>query len=612
MAGAAGGAAAGGSGREFFVDSEQGADERSGQTPENAWRTLERVNRADLAPGDAVRFRCGRTWRGQLRPRSGETGAPVSYGAYGDGPKPLILGSRPRSRAEDWVQVRGNLWATRPVEHRAGPEVLDLRQSTWGWHQEAGAEAAVTREQSPNGRVFRIECRNSGRAANHLQLWGPALPVQAGTQLEMRFRARSTTAFTTGRTTIRIGRKPWRTLGTSPGGGLAIGTDWQTLKARYRVSRSDQAGRLHIYLGDSLPAGAVFEFQPFSVHSLTCSVEDPLAVDVGNLIFDHGKVCGWKKWAVDELEAPYDYYYDGTSWRVFLWATANPATLHDSIELALRHHVIDQSSQHHIVYEGLAVKYGAAHGFGGRDTHHLVIRNCDLAYIGGGHQLTRDGRHVRYGNAIEFWGPAHDNLVEGCRIWEIYDAAVTNQGRGADSKQTNITYRDNVIWNAEYSFEYWNNPESAQTRGIRFVNNTCVNAGTVWSHAQRPDRNGSHLMFYSNTAVSSGIEVKYNVFCNATEWGSRYDRGWDPLPDMDYNVWFSTNGVMARYFGKTVDSFDAYCETTGLDRHSVFADPGFANAAGHDFRLAKDSPARRLRPDGGPVGARSLWQRQPE
>ena len=141
-----------------------------------------------------------------------------------------------------------------------------------------------------------------------------------------------------------------------------------------------------------------------------------------------------------------------------------------------------------MVYDGLAVMYGAAHGFGGGDTHHLVIRNCDLGYIGGAHQFTRpDGKPVRFGNAIEFWGAAHDNLVEGCRIWEVYDAALTNQGRGPDSKQINITYRNNLIRNSEYSFEYWNNPETAVTKNIRFVNNTCVNAGSGWAHAQRPD-----------------------------------------------------------------------------------------------------------------------------
>jgi hypothetical protein len=330
-------------------------------------------------------------------------------------------------------------------------------------------------------------------------------------------------------------------------------------------------------------------------------------VDVGNLLFDHGSVCGWKKWSLESLDKPYDYYYDASSRRVFLKARANPATLHDSIELALRRHVINQSNTQHVVYDGLAVKYGAAHGFGGGNTHHLVIRNCDLGYIGGGHQFTRpDGVPVRYGNAIEFWGAASHHLVENCRIWEVYDAALTNQNKTATVRQENIVYRNNVIWNCEYSFEYWNRPETSVTRNIRFVNNTCVNAGVVWSHAQRPDPNGSHLMFYSNTAATCGFEVKYNIFWNFTEWGSRYSSGWESLPDMNHNLWFSKEGVMVRWFGEKIGSFLDYQEKTGLDSESLFANPEFIDPAHGDYRLAPHSPAYKIRPDGRPVGAASL------
>ena len=85
---------------------------------------------------------------------------------------------------------------------------------------------------------------------------------------------------------------------------------------------------------------------------------------------------------------------------------------------------------------------------------------------------------------VELWGGAHDHLVEGNRIWEIYDSALTNQNSSALVRQYNITYRNNFIRNAEYSFEYWNHPETALTKNIRFVNNTCVDAGGGWAHAR--------------------------------------------------------------------------------------------------------------------------------
>ncbi len=114
-------------------------------------------------------------------------------------------------------------------------------------------------------------------------------------------------------------------------------------------------------------------------------------------------------------------------------------------------------------------------------------------------------------------------------------------------------------------------------------------------------------MFYSNTAVTSGIEVKYNVFSGCTEWGSRYSNGWKPLPEMDHNLWFTGEGVMVNWFGKKIDSFEEYRETTGLDAHSRFADPKFVDAAAGDYHLAPNSPAHTIRPDGGPVGAEFLF-----
>jgi hypothetical protein len=594
--------------RTFYVDSHNGKDTADGQSEDTAWRTLDCVNAAALQPGDTVHFKCGGVWRGSLEPVSGSENAPVTYTSYGEGPKPLLLGSRPRHHPADWVRVREHVWATKPMRYDPVDTLLELRDSRWHYHQEAGANVRLSEQPSPDGRTYTVTCVDSGRAPNHLQMWGPELALEKGTFLLMTLRARSSKPFRFPRVEILLPHSPWTRYAAALAVKREIGPEWEDYKVVMSTSESFQTGKLHINLGGLLPADAVFEFQMQDLQVVTPNVADPLTVDVGNIIFDHGTVCGWKKWSVDDLEKPYDYYYDPSSWQVFLCSASNPATIHDSIELAMKRHVVNQTNTHHVVYDGLAIRYGAAHGFGGGNTHHLVIRNCELGYIGGGHQLTREnGRPVRYGNGIEFWGAAHDNLVEGCRIWEVYDAALTNQGRAPSSKQVNITYRDNVIWNCEYSFEYWNHPETALTKNIRFVNNTCVNAGSAWSHAQRPDPNGSHLMFYSNTAETSGIEVKYNIFYNFTDWGSRYTSGWKVLPITDYNLWFSEQGVMVYWFRDKITGFADYQSITGHDAHSLFADPKFVDAANGDYRLAPNSPARQVRPGGGPVGATILW-----
>ena len=83
-------------------------------------------------------------------------------------------------------------------------------------------------------------------------------------------------------------------------------------------------------------------------------------------------------------------------------------------------------------------------------------------------QTAASGRRypVRFGNGIEFWGHCRNNLVERNRLWQIYDAALTSQTLGSPLPEHDIVWRDNVVWQAEYSFEYWNGAGS-KTANIR-------------------------------------------------------------------------------------------------------------------------------------------------
>ena len=435
--------------RAYHVDDNAGNDDRDGLSPASAWRTLEKVNQAPLKPGDRVVFRRGGQWRGQLAPRSGAAGASVTYGAFGTGARPVLLGSVAMDVPSDWRRLQDGLWAT-----------IDSEES--------------------------------------------------------------------------------------------------------------------------------------------------LAVDVGNIIFDHGVAVGIKKWSRAELEQPGDYFYDPETRSVLLRSEGNPANRYRSIELALKRHIVDQSGKHDVVYEDLALRYGAAHGIGGSGVRNVIVRRCDLSYIGGGHQLTRaDGRPVRYGNGIEFWSNARDCLVEGCRLWEIYDAALTNQGSGTNV-QENITYRHNVIWNCEYSFEYWNRGETSRTHNIRFEHNTCVDAGYGWGHHQRPDRNGRHLMFYDNSAMTSDVVVRYNIFCNATDSCLRlHGRDWTAGLTMDYNCWYQQRGPLLLW-GRTVIEKDQFAESLhsrGFSAHALVAGPAFVNARERYYRLTSACPVRTLQDSGAPAGA---------
>ena len=81
-------------GTAYFVDSVSGADENDGRSPLTAWRTVGRVTRSVFAPGDEILFRRGQVWRDTLVvAQSGREGSPITYGAYGNGQRPVISGA---------------------------------------------------------------------------------------------------------------------------------------------------------------------------------------------------------------------------------------------------------------------------------------------------------------------------------------------------------------------------------------------------------------------------------------------------------------------------------------------------------------------------------------
>lgn len=91
---------AGGSGmaapRNFWIDSRTGDDTQDGTSPRRAWRTLERLSRCSLQPGDVVSFARGSRFDGCLEVHaSGSAAAPIRFTSYGRKrlPAPLFTNS---------------------------------------------------------------------------------------------------------------------------------------------------------------------------------------------------------------------------------------------------------------------------------------------------------------------------------------------------------------------------------------------------------------------------------------------------------------------------------------------------------------------------------------
>lgn len=423
----------------YYV-SNNGNDTADGLSPDAAWQSLNRVNEASLKPGDSVLFRRGDVWRGQLRPCSGEKGRCIHYGAFGEGDKPLLLGSMDFSTPEAWSDDHDGIWTT--------PEGL---------------------------------------------------------------------------------ASPW----------------------------------------------------------FLCN-------DVGNMILDGEKRFGVKVWERADLDTQGEFWYDEEQHTVSMFSADNPGLFYSHIEAAIREHIVDQEAKHDILYEGLAFKYGGAHGIAGGNTHTITVRDCDFGFIGGGDQCG-GSETVRFGNGVEFWGTAHDHLVERCRFWEIYDAAMTNQSNGPLTPQYNIVYRNNLVWNCEYSFEYWNYPEESETYNVVFKNNVCLNAGGGWGHPQRPDPSGRHLCFYASPAQLHDMLIRSNIFFNASQnafYAPQWSRAAVDALLMDKNVWYQPDGTMINIAGLeySMAQFDAYRAEFSKEPNSCAGIPNFEDWGDPSFRLCSESP----------------------
>jgi hypothetical protein len=368
----------------YYVDASRPNDNGNGWSPATAWKTIDKVNAANLLPGDVVLFRRGEVFRGTLIPRNGNSTSHIRYGAYGSGPKPRLYGSINKSGIRNWKSAGYNLWKTTKVR-------------------------TVT--------------------------------------------------------------------------------------------------------GDA-------------------------AVDAGNLIFNSEQSVGWKVPTRNELNSQGKFWSDpdhsNNKAELIMYSVGNPGSQYSNIEIALRGNVINQDGRSYIIYENLDLRYAGSHGIAGSNAHHTIARSCDFSYIGGSYLSGT----TRYGNGVEYYNGANDNLVERCYFNQIYDVAMTAQGKG-NYQAYNLYFNNNIVTNCEQSFEFWVKGDGASAHDIYFMNNTCSYAGMGWSHAQRPDPNGTHLLFWGSSAPFYNLHIRNNIFYLAANSGifeSRKD-----LSDLDSTKIFIDN-----------------------------------------------------------------------
>ena len=236
--------------------------------------------------------------------------------------------------------------------------------------------------------------------------------------------------------------------------------------------------------------------------------------DVGNIVFDYGKICASdnKRLSSSKLQADYDFYYDAKNDYVYLYLSkGNPGKLHESIELAPNEHIIRiPYGATNVVIENLCIKYTAAHGVSCSNPSNVTVRGCEIGYIGGG-LLTST---VRFGNGIEFYGITNNCTAENNWIYQCFDAGYTNQGENC--WQSNIRVKNNLIEYCVYNIEVWTT-ETIGKGGMKnctFSDNILRFAGYGFgTNARYGSSTGfvGNISYYDNIVPSENTVIQNNI-----------------------------------------------------------------------------------------------------
>ncbi|MDR2755535.1 MAG: right-handed parallel beta-helix repeat-containing protein [Planctomycetaceae bacterium] len=592
----------------FYLDSANGKDTATGQSPEQAWKTIQRLNSESLIGGDTVLFQRGGLWRESLQPQNGTPEKPIVYGAYGEGEKPVLQGSTCRNKIEDWKSCAENLWETVSVTPIIGKKIpVDLTAS-WRVYQEKPADVHLENIKEDGKTIVRLTVTAQGETLSRIQLIGFSVPENSlNKPLLFQCRIRCSKPFLIPSVVVRKQGAPWTNFLQNLE-KINVTEDWKTADILLGLQKKDSFGQLVFYLGGAVPDHSVFELEPLSLCEVSFPAElEPIVLDVGNIIFNHGQSVGFKRWKIDELKETGDFWYDAEKKRVVLFAEKNPAELFKEIEFCLKKPVINHSHVHDVVIRNLSLRYGS-YGISGEGAKRIVVENCDFSFLGGTHLYTnKNGNPVRSGNGIEWWNEASDYIVQSCRFWEIYDVAISPQGNAPDKIIKNIIIRNNIIWCCEQSFEYWRTGGNAVTENVVFENNTCVDAGFGWSHRQRPDKRGTHFLSY-NVTVKTDIVLRNNIFCNAKDDSIFMHSDWKNGMKLYNNLWFQPKDQWFLCFcGQKIfkaEEFEKYLEEFGIEKNSLMTSPKFVDPVTRNYQLAPESAGHHAASDGGSVGAR--------
>ena len=261
--------------------------------------------------------------------------------------------------------------------------------------------------------------------------------------------------------------------------------------------------------------------------------------NVGVIVFDHpddahgnydglygqNRIFGKNITSYIELEKDLEFFSCNNT--LYLCSTnGNPGTRFSDIEIGTRTDVFDGSASD-IVIDNVHVKHTGAPGIGLGSGNNVVVTNCEFSWLGGSLLGSYGETTTQYGNAVELYGNCDGYYVTNNWMYQIYDTAITHQGKNLNMK--NVEYTGNLMEYVHWGIECWlTEPDSKGSLHNYLAHyNVLRNGGYGWGTivTKRP-ANSMLYCTYNFKVASSNMLTEYNII----------DRGAGEIVHVDANA----------------------------------------------------------------------------
>eukprot|EP00040_Diaphanoeca_grandis_P036191 m.229939 g.229939 ORF g.229939 m.229939 type:complete len:717 (-) comp33565_c0_seq2:33-2183(-) len=546
--------------RNYYIDSRAGNDGNAGSSV-HPWQSLAKLMNVSLEGGDVVLLARGAQWRERMITQGGSaTQGVVTYSSYGppQQPKPLIIGSINVTQLENWQRVEGvpGQWRTYPRTWAPASDAVNVIHNGnfsngmdfWGFWNEnpqgfthVSSNIDVTGGPLQQHQSLHISFRNmSAIPQEYTQIFSENVSIVNGNTYNLSFWFKASTDINMSGISLFSMSPPYTPYGSAAGATARLlrgGSGWSQFSIVFVATATVSDARFTWHFDNRaspLPDMADVWFGGVTASHVVARNPNATSfdVDVGNLLFWSGSETTWepsawgvKKWLEADVIATGDFFFNSTTnllTTFCLEGSPGEGCWPGGIEAALDVGMMTLAS--FTVVDGLELRYGAANAMDGSMVEKVVVKHCDISWIGGGvlcHNCLGRKDPVRYGNGIQFWMGAVDIEVFDNRIWQIYDTPLTNQGQNCTHIHTqsecamrNISYHHNLASSSGMAcVEVWYQDNDATMDDVRFENNICANIGDGgWSATQRPDPAGRSFCSYGNPAATTSVSIRNNIF----------------------------------------------------------------------------------------------------